>query len=82
MPTLTRDDILALIPHRDTMLLVDGVSDYDLHAKTLTAFKRVKPHAPSPCGRGVCGRLASRVQHQHAAGGVEVAQLSGRLRRP
>lgn len=43
MPTLTRDDILGLIPHRDTMLLVDGVSDYDLHAKTLTAFKRVKP---------------------------------------
>lgn len=43
MPTLTRDDILELIPHRNTMLLVDGVSDYDLHAKTLTAFKKVKP---------------------------------------
>jgi len=43
MPTLTRDDVLGLIPHRDTMLLVDGVSDYDLHAKTLTAFKHITP---------------------------------------
>jgi 3-hydroxyacyl-[acyl-carrier-protein] dehydratase len=43
MPTLTNDDILRLIPHRDTMLLIDGVSDYDLHAKTLTAFRHVAP---------------------------------------
>lgn len=45
MPTLTRDDVLALIPHRDTMLLIDGVSDYDLHSKTLTAFKKITPDA-------------------------------------
>lgn len=45
MPTLSRDDILELIPHRDMMLLIDGVSDYDLHSKTLTGFKRITPGA-------------------------------------